>query len=101
MTVCVLQHLAQGNKGLYISSRSDNLYDNIERRWWALSWGTAKRLWDVRWRRLWIFLRMGELALDLWYNELRESTAFLIDSNVYATVLGDCRVRVELIVVAL
>jgi hypothetical protein len=66
-----------------------------------LSWSTAERLWDVRWRGFWVFLCLGELALDLRYYKLRESTALLVDSNVHSTIFGDCCVRVKLIVVAL
>lgn len=77
------------------------MYDDIQRRRSLLPRSSAERLWNVRWRGLWVFLGLGELALDLRYDELRECTTLLVDSNIHSTIFGDCRIRVELIVVAL
>jgi hypothetical protein len=93
MPICLLEHFAQRDKRLHISSRSNYLYNDIERRRWALSWCATEELWDVgrRWRRVLLYLR--ELSLDLGKDELREAAALLVNADVDSSIFCDYSVR--------
>jgi hypothetical protein len=70
------------------------LYDDIERRRGALTGRTTEKFWDVRRRRRRVLLYLGELALDLGEDELREGAGatLLVDADVDSSILCDYRV---------
>ena len=61
----------------------------------------AKKLRDVSWRGLRIFLGMCELPLDLWEDELRKRAALLVFADVDSSIVGDNGVCAQLFVLDL
>ena len=66
-----------------------------------MAWRTTEELWDVRWRRLGVFLCMRELTLDLWKDELRKGAALLIYSDIDTPIVSDHGICAQLLVLNL
>jgi len=99
MPVRRLQHLAQRDKGLYITPRSDDLYDDVERGRWLLSWCATKKLGNVGRRRGGLFANLCELALQLRGDELGQCAALLANANVDTAIGADCGIGTQVVVV--
>jgi hypothetical protein len=101
VAVCLLEHYAERNKWLHISSRSNYLYDDVQGWGRVLSWCASEKFWDIRGRWSGVFLDLSELALDLGENELREGAraSFLVNADVDSSILCDYRVRAQPILV--
>jgi hypothetical protein len=101
VAVRILEHLAQCDEWLDITTGAHHLYDDIQRRGRLLARRAAEELWDVWWRRLRVFLRVSELTLYLWENELRKGATLLVDSDIDTSIVGDYCVRTQLFVLDL
>ena len=86
MSVCVFQNLAQRNEWLYITSRSNDLDDDIERWWRSLTWFTTERRGKV-WRGSRLFVLNLELVPERRCQKTAQSTSPLVDVDVYTSIV--------------
>ena len=59
----LLQNFAEGDERLNVSSRADNMYDDIQGWWGLLTSRTTEGGWDIAWRMSGRLILMGKVEL--------------------------------------